>query len=165
MFRASRLLTLGTLLFAVTFMTVVGANAQATSKSTPAPSAISRGRLLAAYSHARNASELAKGGAALAEDRNTKAAAELGDAQLRRDIGLFADSAKANFSKVTTEAQQLDIAAHLHLARVKLTTNRPVTFKEARTNIVQQKRKGKRDSPAAAIQRSVEAIHGALKAG
>ena len=59
---------------------------------------LNRDRLIAAYGHARNAAELAAGGAT--KKKIAKAGEKMSDDELRKEIGICADKALFDFAKV-----------------------------------------------------------------
>lgn len=130
----------------------------------PRPQPLTRDRLVYAYGHVKNALALARGGERTPEKAFEKAAAGLDDATLRREIGLMADLAAADYVKASNQAMQDNVMTHLRVATARLTTRREPDMKQAREAIRKRQKDNSRDNPAAELHKLVEAIHEALSA-
>lgn len=126
---------------------------------------LTRDRLVYAYGHVKNALVLARGKERTPEKLFETVAEGLDDPTLRREIGLMADLAAADYVKAPNQAMQDNVMTHLRVATARHTTRREPDMKQARESIRKSQKDNSRDNPAAELHKLVEAIHEALKAG
>ena len=101
------------------------------SEAEAAPGdSIGHERLAAAYTHILIASDLARG-TAQPSSVYAKAAKAMTNSRLRKEIGMRADRFFTDYPK-TPKLERLDVAAHLHMARLKLTSDRNTTIEKIR---------------------------------